>query len=601
METTYSQWFYDNSEYILPWTQIASGQGGSSTSQGNGSQMNLYQQHGDRISQWYQLMAPLANIRHYINDEYKGKKQASYQKLKAITYPVQIYYGLRVTDVFGSEPYTQAMKGPYTNPPKLKAKYDTQKTLLTTWLKQLNNALSILESNQTYNGQTVSEINPQNQDFVYNGDWSKWAKFINSLKLRIAVRLLGQDKQKAMSIVQNVMKDQYGPIMTMDANFNWAPNVNNTGPAENYVAFPLGAKRIIAFLRNNKDPRLLDMFSKNDFNSRVVQGFFDAGKSQDIPTYIRRMVKDTTIKSGTMYNGKKVQQDSTVFTGWKAPGEPWVRYFGAPVAPDSTRSGKEAEEYFHTTNWQLQSKQYEPVSLYNQHMFGTRQTITYPDVPSRTVTHQNNSAYFHDCLYSAAETNLYLAEFKLMGANLPKSAQQYFQTGIKQSLETYNWMAKNNKIPYYSSAYDTKYGASIEDTYNKEKADGFQQLLQRPAYTLMNGSSKANKLQKVYVQEFINFMRSPTQLYVTARRSGIPEKNSQYLSRSPFYNGGQDLVIPRRFEVFAPTKDNINYNNAVQAYKDEGFTAGSNNPQVLHDQRVWYDKGAPDWGLGPNY
>ncbi|HYX06651.1 MAG TPA: hypothetical protein VE912_07945, partial [Bacteroidales bacterium] len=109
MESTYTQWFYDNSQYILPWTQVAS----VATS----SKLNIYGASGDRIGQWYSMMAPLAQIRHEVNDEYSGLKQVSYQRLKAITYPVQIYYGLRVTDVFGSEPYTQAMQGPYTNPP----------------------------------------------------------------------------------------------------------------------------------------------------------------------------------------------------------------------------------------------------------------------------------------------------------------------------------------------------------------------------------------------------------------------------------------------------------------------------------------------------
>jgi len=232
-------------------------------------------------------------------------------------------------------------------------------------------------------------------------------------------------------------------------------------------------------------------------------------------------------------------------------------------------------------------------------MFGTRQNITYPDVPGKTDTHQNTSAYFHDCLYSAAETNLYLAEFKLLGANLPNSAKQYFQTGIKQSIETYNWMAQNNKIPYYSTAYDTKYGSSIESAYNAEKADNFQKLLQQPAYTLTGNTQE--DLQKVYIQEYINFMRNPTQLYVTARRSGVPEKNSKFLPREPFSNGGSDMIIPRRFEVNTPTQDNVNYSNAVQGYKKEGFTTGSNDPQILNKQRVWYDKGAPHWGDGPNY
>src|SRR5699024_2757825 len=107
----YTQWFYDNVQYILPWTQATVGQAGGAIPQGNGSQLNEFGAAGDRISKWYEdVMPPLFEIRHFIDEELSGKEQASFQKLRAITYPIQIYYGLRVTDLYGARPYTQAMQ-----------------------------------------------------------------------------------------------------------------------------------------------------------------------------------------------------------------------------------------------------------------------------------------------------------------------------------------------------------------------------------------------------------------------------------------------------------------------------------------------------------
>ena len=589
----YTQWFYDNSEYMLPWTQVTSGQGGPSIPQGNGSELNLYKEAGDRVGKWYNLMSPLFEIRHFIDNEFSGEKQVSYQKLEAITYAVQIYYGIRVTDVYGSRPYTEAMQARYTNPPMLTPKWDTQEELFTTWLTELNNALDILESTPEFNGKAINQVSPSDQDFVYGGNWTKWAKFINSLKLRIAVRLLHQDKQKAINIAETVMNDQYGPITDMTDNFNWTASVQYYGPADDFVAFAPGAKNLIDFLRKNKDPRLRFLFDKNDFNSMVIQAFYDAGLQDNIPSYIRKYTKDTLITSGSVYDGKTVQQDSLVFTGWKAPGEPWVRYYGGPVAPDSARSGQVAEEYFRTQNWRLGSKTYEPKSLYKLELFGTNIDITYPDIPSRTVQNKQDNPY-HNCLYSAAETNLYLAEFKLLGANLSNTAEHYFQTGVQQSVETYDWMARNNGIIYYDAPYDTKFGAAVG-----LQPGEIQQLLTESAYTL--SGSVSEQLEKVYIQEFVNFLGHPTQLFVTSLRSGVPESNSNYLARVPFWDGGVSMVIPRRFGVDQPTQDNINYQNILDGLKAEGFTPGSNNPQVLHDERVWFDKDAPDWGEGPNY
>ena len=52
--------------------------------------------------------------------------------------------------------------------------------------------------------------------------------------------------------------------------------------------------------------------------------------------------------------------------------------------------------------------------------------------------------------FSSAEVNLYLAELKLLGANLPQSAAEYFKQGIELSVLEYDKLAELNKIPYYS-------------------------------------------------------------------------------------------------------------------------------------------------------
>lgn len=584
----YTQWFYDGSQYFLPWTQVTVGQGGSDYPQGNVSQLNQFREAGDRASKWYDLMSPLFEIRHFIDSKLTGQEQASYQKLKAVTYAIQIYYGLRVTDVYGARPYTEAMQARYTNPPELTPEWNIQQELFDTWIVELNTALDILHSTPTYNGENVTQVNLGEQDFVYNGNWTQWARFINSLKLRIAVRLLHQDRNKALGIAETVVNDPSGPITDISDNFNWTADTEYYGPSnpsvQNNIAVGHGAKDLVNFMRDNKDPRLRFLFDKNDFNSMVIQGFYDAGKEGNIPSYIQQYIESSVV------DGQRV------FEGWKEPGEPWVRYFGGPVAPDSARSGSVSEEYFRTQNWRLENKNYEPKSLYKMEMFGTSMDFTYPDIPGRTVQNQQDHPY-HNCLFSAAETNLYLAEFKLLGANLPNSAESYFQTGIRQSVETYDWMASNNGILYYDEPYDTEHGASVS-----LKAGEIQQLLSEPAHTL-SGSGQSEMLEKVYIQQFLHFIGKPTQLYVTALRSGIPKSSSRYLERVPFWDGGIEMTIPRRFVINEPAKDNINYQNILNALEAQGFTIGedSNNPQTLHDERIWYDQGAPDWGEGPSY
>ncbi|MCW9707915.1 SusD/RagB family nutrient-binding outer membrane lipoprotein [Fodinibius salsisoli] len=573
----YTQWFYDNSQYMLPWSQVSVRPGG------NGSQLNEFGAPGNRIGKWYELMEPLFEIRHHVDENLSGQEQKSYEKLKAITYAIQIYYGIHVTDVYGARAYTEAMQGRYTNPPMLTPQWDTQEELFNTWLSELNSALEVLASTPEFEGEPVNQVSLGEQDFVYGGDWTKWAKFMNSLKLRIATRLLHQDQGRALQIAENVTSNQFGPITLTEDNFNWKGSVQFYGPTSvNSAAVGPGARNLVNFLRENKDPRLKLLFDKNDFNSRVIQGFYDAGKEDNIPSYIQQYIESSVV------DGQRV------FEGWKAPGEPWVRYFGAPVAPDSARSGTVAEEYFRTQNWQLGSKTYEPKANYKMELYATNRDITYPDIPERTVIDEQDHPY-HNNLFSAAETHLYLAEFAALGANLPNNAQYYLQEGIRQSVETYDWLANQNGILYYDEPYDTEYGASVS-----LKPGEVQDLLTREAYSLA-GSSQQEQLEKIYIQQFIHFIAEPTQLYVTSLRSGIPQTDSQYLERVPFEDGPAALTIPRRFVVEQPTQDNINYQNILDALEAQGFSPGSNNPQTLHDERIWYDQNAPDWGEGPNY
>ena len=65
-----------------------------------------------------------------------------------------------------------------------------------------------------------------------------------------------------------------GLIATTDDDF-----VYNKGKFDNNwnndFSVGVGTQHLIDFLVNNKDPRLLYFFQKNDYNSNVVQAYFD--------------------------------------------------------------------------------------------------------------------------------------------------------------------------------------------------------------------------------------------------------------------------------------------------------------------------------------
>lgn len=575
----YTHWFYNNCQYMLPWAQFMVGSSGNSS---------IFNEHGSVTEQnaslvWNdRVLSATEEIIHLVNNEYSGEKQESYQSIKALCNPVKIYLGLMGTDMDGSMPYSEAFKARYTNPPLLTPKYDTQAELFDLWLKELDETLSILNTNHN-----VTQVSLGSQDFVYGGDFDKWKKFTNSLKLKIAVRLLHRDKARALKIAEEVVASPAGILSSISDDFVWNPGSQYYHFYDD-VAFAPGSKQLIDFLVNNKDPRVRFIFQKNDFNSKVVQAFFDAkaanAKSPDLPFYIADKVEFTTNA-----DGKKV------FKGWKAPGEPWVRYYGAPVSIHSKDTAATNDAYFNSNMFKIEldgsSKTYKPLAYYNQEIIVGEEQYTFPDAPNAPVQFDNLQSAWFGLYFSASEVYFYLAELKLLGANIG-SAEDYFSKAITASVESFDNHAKLCNIPYYSSVYDKEFETVIALQPNE-----IDDLKTREAYQLTG--TTAEKLEKVYIQQYINFAMLPTDMYVTARRSGVPMTGSKYLPYMPFSNS--NFPIPRRFMFSTPSAADLMYENTMKAGQEQGFTMGSREPSVLSKERVWYDQGAPEFGAGPNY
>ena len=565
----YQQWYYNNNRYTMPWSQALVAQ------DGNLPEMNEVAEWEGQTSQLYNVMSSTEEIIYLVSKVYDAETASKYQHIQALCAPLKVYMGMFATDMYGSTPYTEAFKARYTYPPLLKPKYDTMEELFNTWLGELDNSLNTL---QTVDAKSQIQLN--NQDFIYKGNITKWAKMINSLKLKIAVRMLHVDKARALKIAEEVMANKAGVMTTHEDDF-----IYNKG-SEDYhfwddIRFGAGSKNLIDFLVENKDPRVRFFFQKNDFNSKVVQAFFDVNKK--LPSYIDEKVEFEVV------DGKKV------FKGWKAPGEPWVRYHGAPVSVEARFDQAIKDNYFTPDSFKITiggvTKQYMPMALYNQEMIQGGETYVFPDAPNVPATEDNLKCAWFGLFMSSAEVNLYLAELKLLGANLPGTAQEYFTAGIKESVTVMDKMAASNKVPYYSSVYDDN-EATI-----KLKSGEIDSLLDNEAYQLTG--SAADQLEKVYIQQYVHLLSSPTDMFATVRRSGIPMRNSKYLAWEEFR--GSDYLLPRRFPVNRPDLSDIMADISSAAYEAQGYTMGDKEAATLNTERVWFDFGAPNFGEGPNF
>ena len=568
---TYLEWFYNYSKYYLTWSQA------TVAVYGNKAELNLV---GDYSPPENKLFAPklqIEKIRYQLNSVYTPEEAAQFRYLEAICNPVLVYLGIYGTDFYGSMAYSDASKALFTSPALITPAYQDQQALFDVWLKELDETIHILTNSVIVGGKEHKQISLGKQDFIYGGDYSKWARFANSLKLKIAVRMLHADKARALQIAKEVTQSPAGYMDNPEHDFIYNRGSDFYGfgnPVENLGT---GSLSLIDFLVENRDPRVRFLFMKNDFNSQVVQAFFDAGR--EIPSYITNQIEYNTDSEG------KKQ-----FTAWKAPGEPWVRYYGAPVDIQAIKDPAINNAYFNRENFRLGDKSYQPLSLYNEEMTRGSVIYTFPSPPG-DVVFQDNTAYpFHSALCSAAETNLYLAELKLLGADLLQSAGYYFRRGVELSVRLYDRLALLNKIPYYEphAGFDPL-DASIALQENE-----ITPLLTK--YTL--AGSVNEQLEQIYLQQYIHHIYTPNELLVTVRRSGYPRKGSSLIEWAEFNSFDAAYPIPRRLPIPTPSPTDQMHGIKTASYNSQGFTSGVNTPQVLNSQRVWYDKNAPEYGGG---
>src|SRR5258706_2894539 len=121
----------------------------------------------------------------------------------------------RRTDIFGDIPYFKAADGTGENAP-----YDKQELIYKDMFKELKEASAGLS--------TANPKQRPGQDYVYGDDVSKWKKFANSLRLRLALRVSQVDaalsKQNAEEAIAAGVFTSEGDNCLMlcnDNDFGW--------------------------------------------------------------------------------------------------------------------------------------------------------------------------------------------------------------------------------------------------------------------------------------------------------------------------------------------------------------------------------------------
>ena len=156
-----------------------------------------------RFDNWNDVMFNIAFTtimpawKRVCTEENREKEPVTY----AIAQVLKVAAMHRCTDNYGPLPYFQFGNGAMTTP------YDAQDKIYESFFKDLNEAIDILED--------FCEKNPdarplKKYDLVYEGNITKWAKFANTLKLRLAMRIVYVDPTNAQKYAEEAVSTSRG-------------------------------------------------------------------------------------------------------------------------------------------------------------------------------------------------------------------------------------------------------------------------------------------------------------------------------------------------------------------------------------------------------
>ena len=126
---------------------------------------------------------------------------------KAIGMIMKAYDFEALVDIYNDVPYSQAF-----DPTILSPKYDKGQDIYADLVIQLDNAIKLINA-------SASATNPGPSDIAFQGDMTKWKKFANTLKLRLAVRQSNLSGGTAKAALAATAGEGY-----IDLTFNGAVN-----------------------------------------------------------------------------------------------------------------------------------------------------------------------------------------------------------------------------------------------------------------------------------------------------------------------------------------------------------------------------------------
>lgn len=159
----------------------------------------------------------------------------------------------RMVDLYGALPYTQISSD------KLAAPYDTMEEAYRAMFKDLTDAINEMTN---YVNQNPSSRAMAKYDKVYDGNFEKWVKFANSLKLRMAIRVRFVANDLAQQMAEEAVNHPIGTIIKNEDNASSSNTKNQLYTVLTDWPDQCVAADITSYMNGYGDPRMPKYFKK---------------------------------------------------------------------------------------------------------------------------------------------------------------------------------------------------------------------------------------------------------------------------------------------------------------------------------------------------
>ena len=254
------------------------------------------------INTWADCYSIVANLNEIVkmveNDPY-------YINKLAVTRIWRAYVFGRLTDLYGDIPFSEAAKG-NTEQFIIAPAYDTQKSIYISLLVELKAAVSQIDKSTNLG-------NFKSADIVYGGDLTKWEKFGNSLRLRMALRISNVEPELAREIVTEIIAQN----QLMSANSDgFHFKFNKDFKAATYYFYSAGLARILPskflvdMMLQTSDPRL-PVYAQHPGKGTAVTSY--RGMPSEL-TVDERIAGDYNFKKASHVGSYFLREDVVGFT-----------------------------------------------------------------------------------------------------------------------------------------------------------------------------------------------------------------------------------------------------------------------------------------------